>query len=79
MKYIIKRYNPDTETEEEIKQVSKLTDYAKEINVPIHIIRKQLKLCEHKIEQDPDKIYKCNDTYKDFYDTIKIYNIKRKF
>ena len=71
MKYNI--IQTDENNIETTKQYAKLTILAKDIDIPIHIIRKQNKYCDGVIKHDA----KPHLIYKEFYDKIKIYTIKK--
>ena len=73
MKYNI--IQTDENNIETTKQYAKLTDFCKDIDncIPIHIIRKQNKYCDGVLKHDS----KPHLIYKEFYDKIKIYTIKK--
>ena len=72
MKYIIKLIDPETKEIIKQKECDKLTKYSKEIDIPLHILRLNLKLSTEN--GDFDAIIKKNKSYKEFFEKIRIVN-----
>ena len=58
---------------EKIKEYKTLKEIAKDLDIEIHLVRKNNKLTEGLI-----KSVKPHHIHREFYDTVKIYNIKKQ-
>ena len=63
-----------TENIEREKEFKTLKEISKDLNVEIHLIRKVNKLTENRANN-----IKPHNIYKDLYERVKIYNIKKEF
>jgi hypothetical protein len=70
-KLVILSNDGNIEREKDFKTLKEISD---DLNVEIHLIRKVNKLTENRAIN-----IKPHNTYKDLYDRVRIYNIKKEF